>query len=131
MQTLEKIVSDSKNGYTLEGTVIILDNNDVIVVVGGGRDHIGAISLIVHQPGPDEQTKTTTSILTRPGHRDDEPAKQVGEQIAAATGRNTAVIAGIHYDSLTFSDLEILRQLWVSLSDKIIILIKQQSLSRL
>jgi len=127
MHSIETITSESNKGYTLQGTVITLDSSDIVVVVGGGRDHIGALSLAVPRPSLDDTNciSATTSVLTMPAHKDDEPAKYVGEKIAAATNRNVAVIAGIHYDNLAFADLEILRELWVSLTGKIIIFINQ------
>jgi len=127
MHSIETIISENSKGYTLQGTVITLDSNDIVVVVGGGRDHIGALSLSVPRPSLDNANSisATSSVLTMPAHKDDEPAKYVGEKIAAATNRNVVVIAGIHYDNLVFSDLEILRKLWISLTNKIITFINQ------
>ncbi len=127
MHSIETIIADNGKDYTLQGTVITLDNNDIVVVVGGGRDHIGALSLAVPRPSLDdaESISATSSVLTMPAHKDDEPAKYVGDKIAAATNRNVAVIAGIHYDNLTFADLKILRELWISLTGKIITFINQ------
>jgi hypothetical protein len=107
--------------------VITLDSNDVVIVVGGGRDHIGAISLSVPRPSLDDANNisATSSVLTMPAHKDDEPAKYVSEKITAATNRNVAVIAGIHYDNLAFTEIETLRELWVSLTNKIITFINQ------
>ena len=128
MKIIETIYSDSKNGYTLQGTVIILDNEDVIVVVGGGRDHIGAIGLAVPRPSLQDQSykSATSSILTMLGHKDDELAKYVSEKLAASTECNIAVIAGVHYDNLVLADLGILRELWISLTDKIAVFINQK-----
>ena len=127
MRSIETIISENDKGYTLQGTVITLDSNDVVVVVGGGRDHIGALSLSVPRPSLEDANciSATSSVLTMPAHKDDEPAKYVGDKIAAATNRNVVVIAGIHYDNLVFADLEILRKLWVSLTGKIITFINQ------
>lgn len=128
MKYIETITSDNKDGYCLKGTIISLDNDDVIVVLTGGRDHIGAIGLAVPRPSLEDQNfiSATSSILTMPGHKDDEPAKYVSEKLAAATGRNIAVIAGVHYDNLASADLEILRELWVSLTEKIILFLNQK-----
>ena len=125
MKSIETIFSDIINDYSLQGTIISLDNDDVIVVVSGGKDHIGAIALSVPRPSLKDQKRmsATSSILTMPGHKDDEPAKYMSEKIAAATERNIAVIAGVHYDNLDLAALEILRELWISLSEKIIIFI--------
>lgn len=128
MRNIETVYSNEKNGYSLKGTTIFLDNNDVIVVVSGGEDHIGALGLAVPRPSLLDQNRTsaTSSILTMIGHKEDELVKYVGEKVAAATKRNIAVIAGIHYKDLPLTDLEIIRELWVSLTDKIIILINRK-----
>ena len=127
MHSIETIISENSKGYTLQGTVITLDNDDIVVIIGGGHDHIGALSLSVPRPSLDDadSISATSSVLTMPSHKDDEPAKYVGDKIAAATNRNVAVIAGIHYDNLAFADLETLRRLWISLTGKIITFINQ------
>ena len=130
MKSIETIFSDIINDYSLQGTIISLDNDDVIVVVSGGKDHIGAIALSVPRPSLKDQKRmsATSSILTMPGHKDDEPAKYISEKIAAATKRNIAVIAGVHYDNLDLTALEILHELWISLTEKIIIFINQKNI---
>ena len=130
MKSIETVYSDKKNGYCLQGTIIFLDNNDVIVVVTGGEDHIGAIGLAVPRPSLLDQKRTsaTSSILTMIGHKEDDLVKYVSEKVAAATKRNVVVIAGIHYDDLPLADLEILRELWVSLTNKIIVFINRKTI---
>ena len=100
MRDIETIVSESLNGFSLKGTIITLDNDDLIVIITGGRDHIGAVGLAVPRPSSLAWDKpgATSSILTQPGHKDDIPVKDISEKLAAATNRNTVVIAGIHYD---------------------------------
>ena len=130
MKSIETVYSDKKNGYCLQGTIIFLDNNDVIVVVSGGEDHIGAIGLAVPRPSLLDQNclSATSSILTMIGHKEDELVKHVGEKVAAATKRNVVVIAGVHYEGLSMADLEILRELWTSLTDKIIVFINRKTI---
>ena len=130
MKSIETVYSDKENGYCLKGTIIFLDNNDVIVVVTGGEDHIGAIGLAVPRPSLLDQKRTgaTSSILTMIGHKEDDLVKYVSEKVAAATKRNVVVIAGIHYDDLPLADLEILRELWVSLTNKIIVFINRKTI---
>ena len=125
MIIIETITSDSKDGYCLQGIVIALDNDDVIVIVSGGRDHIGALSLAIPHPSLQDQCRmsVTSSILTVPGHKDDELAKYVSEKVSAVTERKIVVIAGVHYDDLALADLSIIRELWISLTEKIIFFI--------
>jgi hypothetical protein len=127
MQKIDTVSSDSNSDYRLQGTIIFLDNDDVIVVVTGGRDHIGAISLAVPQPSLFDQNRLSaeSSVLTMLGHKEDELVKYVSEKIASTTGRNVVVIAGVHYDGLARDDLEIVRKQWVVLTEKIIIHINQ------
>ncbi len=125
MVVIETITSGSKNGYCLQGVVIALDNDDVIVIVGGGRDHIGALSLAIPRPGLQDQCRmsATSSTLTVPGHKDDELTKYVSEKVSAVTERKIVVVAGVHYDDLALADLSIIRELWISLTEKIIFFI--------
>jgi hypothetical protein len=127
MQKIDTVSSDSNSDYRLQGTIIFLDNDDVIVVVTGGRDHIGAISLAVPRPSLFDQNRLSaeSSVLTMLGHKEDELVKYVSEKIASTTGRNVVVIAGVHYDGLARDDLEIVRKQWVVLTEKIIIHINQ------
>ena len=132
MKWIETIVSDKISGYSLQGTVIALDNDDVVVVLSGGKDHIGALALAVPRPSLKDQSRisATSSVLTMLGHKDDELAKYASERLAAATERNIAVIAGVHFENLASADLEILRKLWVSLTEKIILFINQKIICR-
>ena len=128
MKGIDTVSSGSENGYTLQGTIIFLDNGDVIVVVTGGRDHIGAIGLSVPRPSLLDQNRlsATSSILTMLGHKEDELVKYVSEKVAAATARNVVVIAGVHYDDLPLADLAVIRELWVSLTETMIETIKKR-----
>ena len=121
MKKIESIYSDKNSDYSLVATIIGFDNDDVVVVVTGGYDHIGAIGLAIPRPSLEDQNRTsaTSSILTMLGHKEDVVARYVSEKVAAATNRNVVVIAGIHYDNLVQEDLEILREQWVILTKKI------------
>jgi len=127
MQKIETVVSESSNGFSLKGTVMALDNGDVIVVVTGGRDHIGAVGLAVPRPSrlDSNNISATSSVLTMLGHKEDVLVKDISEKLAAATGRNVVVIAGVHYDDLSGVDLKLLHELWRELTDKIATFINQ------
>jgi acylphosphatase len=127
MQKIETVVSESSNGFSLKGTVMALDNGDVIVVVTGGRDHIGAVGLAVPRPSrlDSNNISATSSVLTMLGHKEDVLVKDISEKLAAATGRNIVVIAGVHYDDLSGIDLKLLHELWRELTDKIATFINQ------
>ncbi|MCK5682348.1 hypothetical protein KAI46_16225 [bacterium] len=122
MKAISTVYSEEKDGFGLQATMISLDNGDFIVVVTGGRDHIGAIALALPRPSLVEADRlsATSSILTMLGHREDELVKYVSETVAAATGQNVIVIAGVHYDGLNSAELGVLRTLWISLTELVI-----------
>ncbi|MCD6292258.1 MAG: hypothetical protein J7M09_02230 [Deltaproteobacteria bacterium] len=128
MKSIESVYSKKKSGYILQGTIIFLDNNDVIVVITGGADHIGAVGLAIPRPSrlDPNSISATSSILTMLGHKEDELVKYVSEKLAAATQQNIIVIAGVHYDDLALQDLEVLRELWIPLTDRIIVVINRK-----
>ena len=129
MKGIETVSSGRKNGYCLQGTIIFFDNDDVTVVVTGGRDHIGAVGFAVPRPSllDPECLSSTSSILTMLGHKEDELVKYVSEKVASSTGRNIVVVAGVHYDDLPLRDLEKIRELWVSLTETMIDAINKKS----
>jgi hypothetical protein len=123
LKTIETISSGAESDLSIQASLLFLDNGDVVVVVYGGLDHIGAVCLTVPRPSLQnpELTSATSSILTMTGHKEDVMVKEIGEQVAAATGRNIVVVGGVHYDNLTPAQLDILRKLWGILTEKIIV----------
>lgn len=75
--------------------------NDLIVVIEGGRSHIGAVAAGTNCGG-----LAVSSVLTVPGHRDDRIAKDAAERISKKLGRNCAVVAGVHYDDITPQEIK-------------------------
>lgn len=91
----------------------IEDHGLVVTIAGGERPHIGAVALA--QPRPSlrdpHQRSATTSVLALVGHKDDEVARSMANQLAQASGRATTVIAGIHVDQATDEEIEQFRSL--------------------
>ncbi|NPA24450.1 MAG: hypothetical protein GXO34_01320 [Deltaproteobacteria bacterium] len=123
MQTTETVTSGSEDGLSVGAILHLLDSGDVVIVVYGGYDHVGAVSLAIPRPSLEdpEKNSATSSVLTVLGHKEDILVKEIGEQVAAATGRNLVVVGGVHYDGLEAEQLEILKRLWRKLSESIIL----------
>jgi len=122
MKNIITVDSGPDAGFELRATVIIHDSGDVTLVVTGGRDHVGAVALAVPRPSLEdpERASATTSVLTMLGHKEDVLVKEVGELVAAASGRSVAVVGGVHYDGLTPEQLQVLRRLWRSLAERVV-----------
>ncbi len=82
---------------TLEATRI---GKDLLVVITGGKGHIGAVGA-----GSGCGELAVSSVITTPGHRDDRIAKGAAERITKTLGCNCAVIAGVHYDDITAREI--------------------------
>ncbi len=123
MQTTEIFSTVSEDGLSVSAVVHLLDSGDVVIVVYGGCDHVGAVSLTIPRSSLEdpERSSATSSVLTMLGHHEDILVKEIGERVAAATGRNLVVVGGVHYDNLDMEQLKTLRRLWRNISAEIIL----------
>lgn len=74
--------------------------DDLLVMITGGKAHIGGTALGTNAGG-----LASSSVITTPGHRDDRVAKSAAEKLAKALQKNVAVVAGIHYDHITKDEI--------------------------
>lgn len=79
-----------------------------VTLTGGTHPHIGAVALA--QPRPslkgDGSRSATVSVLTLPGHLEDEIARWAADLLARRSGGNVVVTAGIHVDEATPTEIE-------------------------
>ncbi len=86
---------------------VVLDK-DVVVIITGGKEHIGAVGISIPRPSLKDPNKisSSTSVFTRISHKEDEVVKRVGDKISSKTNRFTTVIAGIHFDNLSEKEIK-------------------------
>jgi hypothetical protein len=90
-------------GYPIRCTVTTLDSGIHVLLTGGSRSHIGAVSIA--QPGEAVDTKVF------PGHKDQFISEPWAEKLSEATGQRVCVVCGIHYDDATKAQIaEILKE---------------------
>lgn len=85
-------------GKTITCRAERLDEGIHVLLAGGDRSHIGAIS----NAEPDESAETTVF----PGHKDQYISAPWAEKLAARTGERACVVCGIHYDDATKDQIE-------------------------
>ena len=89
-------------GYPIKCRVTKLDDGLHVLLTGGCRSHIGAIS--VAEPGMEPETKTF------PGHKDQFVSEPWAAALSEKTGQRVCVVCGIHYEDATKEQIgEILR----------------------
>ena len=78
-----------------------------VAVLGGDREHVGAVSLALYEP---ERRSATVSTVTVPGHRDDAVAARFAKELSRALRCTVSVTAGIHVDGASPQEIGTLMQ---------------------
>jgi len=73
----------------------------VAQLYGGDRPHVGAVAISLPRPSLSDAAKVScnTSVIPILGHKDDEIAKPIAEEIARSFGKPVVVVAGLHVDN--------------------------------
>lgn len=79
-------------------TATILDDGIHVLLAGGDKGHIGAVS--VCDPGASPAT------MTMPGHKEQYITAPWAKAIADAAGQRCCTVCGIHYDHATPQQIE-------------------------
>lgn len=95
---------------------------DLCVLVTGGVAHIGSVSAATPRPSLRDPAvmSATASTFCYPGHKDDRVGNLFAERLSAALGKKVVTLCGIHYDSLTPAQIEIVMVLASELLEDIL-----------
>jgi hypothetical protein len=94
---------------TLIRTRVLSMGEDLCVAVSGGdKEHIGAVALAEPRPslGDKDVVSATVSVLAVTGHKEDELARDVARDMAAALNVRVCVSCGIHVDHAGPGDIQ-------------------------
>ena len=116
------ILSEEKEVFKVNAAVYEVGNDCLVILWGGTKLHIGAVGMAQTRPSLRDPGKAsaTSSVFTYPGHKEDTAAKTMSEEIARRVGRNTVVVAGMHWDGLSDDDISIITAMCRDLTDKIV-----------
>lgn len=87
-------------GRELTAAVTLLEGGINVLLFGGDREHIGAISIA------DEEDGICVRDVTFPGHKETDIAHNWAESLCRQTGLPAVVEVGIHYDNITKEVIE-------------------------
>jgi len=78
-----------------------------VSLCGGDQAHIGAVAVSQARPSHlrGGGTSATTSVITVPGHKEDDLARAIGARLAARLDAVVCVACGIHMDNLAQGEL--------------------------
>ncbi len=76
---------------------------DVVVSIYNENGHIGAVAVGEYDP---KENRTSTSVITRLGHKDDVIAQKAAYLFSKHTKKPSCVIAGVHLDNITEEEIQ-------------------------
>lgn len=99
---------------------------------GGVRPHIGSVVLAVPRPSLQDPSRmsATASVLNRPGHQDEWPARRLAESFASRLQTNVAVFCGIHYDNLDGEQIREVNRRCEALAEEVLPVLDAQARAR-
>ena len=85
---------------------LLLGDDLCVVISGGDRPHIGAVTMSTPRASlSGSGSSASTSVITMPGHKDDESARMVSHSLSSRLYKNVVVTCGIHVDDITAEEI--------------------------
>jgi hypothetical protein len=85
---------------TLDAKII---GDDYLLTLTGGDEHIGAVG-VGHFD--EKSRRASSSVVTMPGHREEQLALQGAREVSSATRKTTVFVAGIHLDNINPEEIK-------------------------
>lgn len=103
-------VCTQEASLVVEARAVRIGDDILVCIWGGVRPHIGAVAAAQPRPSLADQNRksATCSVLTYPGHKEDEIVKPVSEHLSAALDTHVVVTAGIHWDGLSQEEISVI-----------------------
>ncbi|AKB27351.1 hypothetical protein MSSAC_0658 [Methanosarcina siciliae C2J] len=76
---------------------------DYLLTLTGGKEHAGAVAVGLFD---EKSGRASSSVLTLPGHREEQLALDSARRISRATGKTSVVVAGIHADNISPEEIK-------------------------
>jgi hypothetical protein len=96
-------VSTNQGLYDLSANIQIIGSDLLISVWGGEKPHIGAVAISEPRPSLKDASEisASTSVFCFLGHKEDELAKWLANNLASTLNKKVVVTAGIHWDNIS------------------------------
>ncbi|HHW42314.1 hypothetical protein GFC01_01875 [Desulfofundulus thermobenzoicus] len=99
---------EGKHRVQLQAT--FTEEGIILTILGGEKPHIGAMVLAEPRPSLADPalTSCTTTVVPRLGHKDDEIARPLAEELARRSGQPVVAVAGLHVEKAQKEDIDLL-----------------------
>ena len=98
--------------------------NDYLVILTGGREHVGAVAVGFFD---EKSQRASSSVITIPGHREEQLALKGARQVSIATKKTTIFIAGIHKNDINNEDIKHIVSVACEMIEDLITFLKGQN----
>jgi len=107
------VLTRSRGRCGLRMTCLAMGRDLAVTLDGGERPHIGAVAVSQARPSLQEGggTSASTSVITLPGHKEDDLARAIAARFAAALDAVVCVACGIHLDQALPAELRDIQEL--------------------
>jgi gallate decarboxylase subunit D len=109
MTAQDPMVLTAQRGRVALRMVCVPMGRDLAVTLcGGDRAHIGAVAVAQARASltPGGGTSASTSVITLPGHKEDDLARTLAARFAARMDAVVSVACGIHMDAISQGELK-------------------------
>jgi hypothetical protein len=105
-------VSSGTGRHTVTITAVFTGKGVIVHLFGGEKPHVGAVAISLPRPSLKDPRVTSSDaiVVPLPGHKDDELARPVGKHLASFCNEPVVVVAGLHVDQATASDIDLLQE---------------------
>lgn len=76
---------------------------DYLLTLTGGEEHAGAVAVGLFD---EKSRRASSSVLTLPGHREEQLALESAKRVSKATEKTTIVVVGIHVDNISLEEIK-------------------------
>ncbi len=127
----EIYVRTEQTNLVVEARAVWIGADLLVFIWGGDRPHIGAVAAAQPRPSLADKNKTsaTCSVLTFPGHKEDEVVKLVSESLSAILDTHVVVTAGIHWDEFSQNEIGIIRSRIEEITSQLVEILQKQERS--
>lgn len=125
MDTL--VITEREGKFEVVSYINIL-GDDILVVLAGGKEHIGAIGM--SQPRASlmdtQKISATSSVFTYIGHKEDAIVKTMSEELTKFLNKKVVVVAGLHWDKLKKDEIQVVIDICMRLTKRIAEAVRQR-----
>ncbi|WP_410508761.1 hypothetical protein RSJ42_00295 [Methanosarcina hadiensis] len=76
---------------------------DYLLTLTGGKEHAGAVAVGLFD---EKSGRASSSVLTLPGHREEQLALDSARRVSKATEKTSVVVVGIHVDNISLEEIK-------------------------